>query len=309
MTVRLVLDTGPGIEDAPALLFALRRPGLSLAAVTTVFGNADVATTTANALRLLDLFGRPDNPVAGGAGRGLAGPFAHRASHIHGADGLGGVALPPPSRGPLDISAPELLVRLARENPGALTLAAVGPLTNLALALLAVPEVARLLRRVVVMGGTLQHPGIPGPMAEANFWSDPEAARIVLHSGARVEIVGMDVTMRTLLREEEIARLAARGDGATRAAMAMARSYLDAYRRQYPAIAGVALHDPLAVALAEDPSLAVFEPMACDVECRGEITRGQLVADRRRVAPNALVAIEADGPRFLERFLSALSPA
>jgi len=316
MVTRIILDTDPGIDDALALLFALRRPGIAVEAVTTVFGNADIDTTTTNAIRLLDLCGRPDIPVAQGAGRSLTRPFVRKANHIHGSDGLGEVALPPASRRPLDESASELLIRLARANPRALTLVPVGPLTNVALALLRAPDIAPLFERIVVMGGSLHHPGIPGipsPMADANFWNDPEAARIVLQSGARVEVVGMDVTMRTLFTPAMMDDLEAAGDAATRATMAMSRFYFEAYRRQYPEIAGCALHDPLAVAVAENPSLVTMEPMACDVECMGEITRGQLIADRRRTAvprsANASVALDVDAPRFLACFLSALKTA
>jgi purine nucleosidase len=309
---RIILDVDPGIDDALAILFALRRPAIEVLALTTVFGNADTDTTTRNALQLLDLFGRPDIPVARGAARSLARPFTRKASHIHGQNGLGEVALPPPSRAPVAEAACDLIIRLARENPGEITLVPVGPLTNVALALLKAPETAERLAGVVMMGGTLFHPGIPGlpsPMAEANVWGDPEAARILFASGARITMVGMDVTMKTLFTDAMMDALSARGDAGVRAAMDMARFYLAAYRAQYPGIAGCALHDPLAVAVAEDPSLVTVEAMRCDVECAGEITRGQVVADRRRTAtgaPNVAVCLDLDLAGFLSRFEAAL---
>jgi purine nucleosidase len=309
---RIILDVDPGIDDALAMLFALRRPGIEVLALTTVFGNADTETTTRNALRLLDLFGRPDIPVARGAARSLARPFTRKASHIHGRNGLGEVALPAPSRAPVAEAACDLIIRLAREHPGEITLVPVGPLTNVALALLKEPETAQRLAGVVMMGGTLFHPGIPGlpsPMAEANVWGDPEAARVLFGSGARITMVGLDVTMKTLLTDAMMDALSARGDDGVRAAMDMARFYLAAYRAQYPGIAGCALHDPLAVAVAEDPSLVTTEAMRCDVECSGEITRGEVVADRRRgvvLPPNLDVCLEVDVPRVMARFLEAL---
>lgn len=260
---RIILGVDPGIDDALAILFALRRPVIEVMALTTVFGNADTDTTTRNALQLLDLFGRPDIPVARGAARSLARPFTRKASHIHERNGLGEVALPPPSRAPAPEAACDLIIRLARENPGEITLVPVGPLTNVALALLKEPETATRLAGVVMMGGTLFHPGIPGlpsPMTEANVWGDPEAARLLFASGARVTMVGMDVTMRTLFTDAMMDALSARGDAAVGAAMDMARFYLAAYRAQYPGIAGCALHDPLAVAVAEDPSLITAPP-------------------------------------------------
>lgn len=310
--VRIILDVDTGIDDALALVLAAKRPGLALEAVTTVFGNIDVAAATRNTLQILELCDLADVPVAAGAARALTRPYLRKAAHIHGANGIGEVDLPPPLRGPVAEEAADLIIRLARANPGALTLVPVGPLTNVALALMKAPEIAALLDRIVVMGGTLFHPGVPGvpsPMAEANFWNDPEAARIVLQSGARLTLVGLDATMKTLFTGAMMDELAARGDAATRAVAQASRFYLAAYRAQYPGITGCALHDPLAVAVAEDPTLVTAEPMQCDVECVGEITRGQLVADRRRTGktvPNAEVCTDVDVPRFMRMFLDTL---
>jgi purine nucleosidase len=313
MALRMILDVDTGIDDALAIALALRRPGIALEAVTTVYGNIDVAAATRNTLQILELAGRADIPVAAGAARSLTRPYLRKASHIHGANGIGEVALPPPSRAAVAESAADLIIRLARENPGAITLVPVGPMTNVALALMKAPEIARLLDRIVLMGGSLHHPGVPGipsPMADANFFNDPEAARIVFQSGARVTMVGMDVTMQTLFTGAMMDALDARGDALTRAVVAASRFYLAAYRAQYPDITGCALHDPLAVAVAEDPSLVTVEAMQCDVECLGEITRGQVVADRRRTGktvPNVDVAVGVDVPRFMDVFLGALA--
>ena len=305
---RMILDVDTGIDDAMAIFYALHRPGIVLEAVTTVFGNIDVPAATRNTLQILELAGRGDIPVAPGAAQALTRPFVRGAVHIHGGNGLGEVTLPRPSARPLDEHAADLIIRLVRAHPGALTLCPVGPLTNIALALARAPEIAGMLREIVVMGGTLFHPGIPSPMADANFWNDPEAARIVLRSGAKLTLVGMDVTMQALLTPAMTDAIAEAG-GAAATMMRIARFYVDAYLRQYPAIAGCGLHDPLAVAVAEDASLVSAEPMQVDIELAGELTRGQMVVDRRATGttrPNAAVCTGVDVPRFTERFMAAM---
>ena len=311
--IRMILDVDTGIDDALAILLAVKRPGIALEAVTTVYGNIDVAAATRNTLQILEVAGAPNIPVAIGASRSLTRPYLRKASHIHGPNGIGEVALPPPSRAPVPEAAADLIIRMARENPGEITLVPVGPMTNVALALMKAPEIAGLLDRIVLMGGSLYHPGVPGipsPMADANFFNDPEAARIVFQSGARVTMVGFAVTMKTLFTGAMMDDLAARGDAGTRAVVQASRYYLAAYQAQYPDITGCALHDPLAIAVAEDPSLVTIERLQCDVECTGEITRGQVVADRRRTGktvPNVDVCVDVDVPRFMEMFLATLA--
>jgi purine nucleosidase len=308
---RMILDVDTGIDDAMAILYALNRPGIRLEACTTTFGNTDVDTATANTLRILELAGRGDVPVARGAARSLLRPFIKAADHVHGANGLGGVILPEPRAKPVAEHGSDLIIRKAKENPGAITLCPVGPQTNVAIALTRAPEIAGLLKEIVVMGSTIFHPGIQGiptPMADANFWNDAEAAQIVVRSGAKVTLVGLDVTMKMLLTKPMREEIAAGGDvGATM--MKIAEFYVKSYETMYPGIAGCGLHDPLAVAIAEDRSLATIERMCIDIELAGTLTRGQTVADRRRSAAgreNADVCLGVDGGRFNERFVAAL---
>ena len=311
--VRIILDVDTGIDDALAILYALARPGVALEAVTTVYGNVDVLSATRNTLQILEAAGRPDVPVAMGAARALTRPFTKKGSVIHGANGLGGVELPPPAAAPLDAWAPDLIVERVRAHPGEIVLVPVGPLTNIAQALMRAPDIASKLKRIVFMGGTIWHPGTPGlpsPMAEVNIFNDPEAARTVFASGAPLTMIGLDVTMRTRLTAAQIERISRAGNPATRAAMEAARSYLAAYQRQYPGIDYCALHDPLAVAVAEVADVVALERMRLDVECLGEITRGQIVADNRKVAgveKNADVAVGVDNARFEAWFAEALA--
>jgi purine nucleosidase len=146
-------------------------------------------------------------------------------------------------------------------------------------------------------------------MVDANFANDPEAAHIVLRSGANITLVGMDVTMTTLFSTEMVDEVAREGDEAAKTLMRMVEFYVNAYENMYPGIAGCGLHDPLAVAVAEDPSLARTERMFVDVELHGELTRGQTIADRRLTAiplHNADVCVDINRPRFLTNFLAAI---
>jgi purine nucleosidase len=308
----MIIDVDPGIDDAMAIFYAVRRPGIKLEGLTTTFGNTDTSIATDNALRVLELLGRPDSPVARGVARSFIHPYVRRADHVHGSNGIGDIELPQPKISATEEHASDLIIRMAKENPGEMTLCPVGPVTNVALALVKAPEIAKLLRKIVVMGSTIFHPGIQGPtapMVDANFANDPEAAHIVLRSGADITLVGMDVTMTTLLTTGMIDEVAREGDEAAKTLMRMTEFYVKAYKRIYPGIAGCGLHDPLAVAVAEDPSLARMERMFVDVELHGELTRGQTVADRRLTAVslhNVDLCMDIDRPRFMANFLAAI---
>jgi purine nucleosidase len=185
----LILDVDTGIDDAMAILYALNRPGIRLDACTTTFGNTDVDTATGNTLRILELAGRGDVPVARGAARSLVRPYVKAADHVHGANGLGGVALPEPKARPVAEPASDLIIRMARENPGVITLCPVGPVTNVAIALTRAPEIAPSSGNRG-HGGDLpaRHQGIrrrwPTPISERR-----RSGADVLRSGARLTLV------------------------------------------------------------------------------------------------------------------------
>ena len=278
----MIIDVDTGIDDAMAIFYAVRRPGIKLEALTTTFGNTDTALATTNTLRMLELLGRPEIPVAKGVPRSLVHPYVRRADHVHGSNAIGDVELPAPKIVATDEHASDLIIRMAKENPGEITLCPVGPVTNVALALAKAPEIARLIRKVVIMGSTIFHPGIQGPtapMVDANFANDPEAAHIVLRSGADITLVGMDVTMTTLFSTENMDEVAREGDEAARTLMRMTAFYVNAYRRMYPGIRGCGLHDPLAVAVAEDSNSGQNR---AHVRRRGAAWRAQPRTDDRR---------------------------
>jgi inosine-uridine nucleoside N-ribohydrolase len=193
-----VIDTDPGVDDAIALLVAAASPEVELRAVTTVFGNVSVSQTTENALRILALAGADHIPVATGADRPLVHPQPHRAAHVHGANGLGGVELPSAQRLAEGTPAVRLLADLLHGSSEPVTVCAVGPLTNLALLVATDPAAAARIERLVVMGGAYGSGNVT-PTAEFNVWSDPEAAQRVLTSGLPITVVGLDVTRPTAM--------------------------------------------------------------------------------------------------------------
>ncbi len=308
--MRVFVDCDPGIDDAVALAYLAARPEVKIVGVGAVFGNNAVDVTAQNALRLLNLYGRPDVPVAVGAARPLV-QEPKLAGHVHGGNGLGDVELPEPTRAPVPESAAGLLVRLVRENPGEIDVLAVGPLTNLALALGLEPRLPELVRRLVVMGGAVEAPGNVSSHAEANIANDPEAAEAVFAAGFDTDLVALDVTMKTVAPGTWLDRLKeVPGERARHTS-----AFLDFYADFYKGVFGVrqcAMHDPLAAAVLVDPHLvtsAFDAPIR--VELTGGLTRGMTVADRRprpsqdgRRAVRVVTAVRED--EFLDRMLDSL---
>jgi purine nucleosidase len=312
VTPALLLDCDTGIDDALTLLYLARlvRCGqVELAAVGTVHGNVAADTGALNTLRVLECAGLDGIPVAVGAGRPMVGAasFAHE---WHGRDGLGDTGLPAPAGAPAELSAPEQIIRLARQRPGELTLLAVGPLTNLGIALLLEPALPGLFREVVIMGGALDHPGNVTAHAEANIWHDPEAAELVLSAPWPVTLVPLDATHPTAVDGGWLDRLAAGASDTAR----FATRVLDFYCRAYQATLGrrgAVIHDALAAMLAVDPDAGQYVRRPVRVELRGEHQRGATLWDRRATAPPdgrpaIQIAMSCDVTGFQERLLASL---
>lgn len=299
--MKLLMDCDPGVDDAVALLMALRSPGLDLLGVTTVFGNAPLATCTRNARTILRHGGRPDLPLGGGAEGPLVGRFHGGAAVVHGRDGLGdgGVERSPEDDRPADLPALDLLAREALAHPGEVTLLAVGPLTNVALLARARPDAARALKAVVVMGGAALAPGNVTPAAEANIFNDPEAAEIVFGFPWDVTMIGLDVTERVILGPDHLARMAAASDLLSRAV-----PFYRAFYKRWDGIDGLMAHDAAALSYLLAPQLFETRVMPLRVELAG-LGRGKTwVVSRRNDMPAAdfkgrppvLVALGVDGP-------------
>jgi pyrimidine-specific ribonucleoside hydrolase len=303
----LVIDTDPGIDDALALLLALASPEVDLRLVTTVHGNVELPQTTDNALRVLHLAGRSDVPVAAGAAESLVFPQPERAGHVHGATGLGGVELPPSPAAvdprPAVVALAELLT--ASDEP--VTVAAIGPWTNVALLLATYPEAAARIGRLVLMGGSAGGGNVTAA-AEFNVWSDPEAAARVLGSTVPTVLVGLDVTLPTVLDEDDIARFAAAGPvGAT--AAAILQQYLDHARTAY-GTSGVVVHDALALTEAIVPGTLGTVRRDVVVDTGTGPSRGQTLVDRRSVSasPTAVdVAETVDSAAAVEFLVGRLA--
>ncbi|HXK04261.1 MAG TPA: nucleoside hydrolase, partial [Verrucomicrobiae bacterium] len=197
---RIIIDTDPGTDDALAIFLALKSPELKVEALTPVAGNVPLDLTLPNALRLLEIAGRTDIPVAAGADKPLLRRLV-TASYAHGENGLGGVVFPDPKIKPVSESAPELIRRVVRSAPSTINLIALGPLTNLALAFRADPELPKLIPNLTLMGGSLSG-GNVSPSAEFNIYVDPEAASIVFRSGVPITMVGLDVTRKAMVGEK-----------------------------------------------------------------------------------------------------------
>ena len=314
---RLFLDVDTGIDDAFALLYACAEAPDRLVGVSTVVGNVSLASATRNTRAVLALAGRADLPVSPGAAVPLA-PEPNDARAVHGATGLGYASLPEPEEAAHSLHAVDAIVAAARAHPGQLILVATGPLTNVALAVMRAPDLPRLVKRFAIMGGVYAERGNVTPSAEFNIWHDPEAARIVFRAfggaGAPVTAVGLDVTRKTTIDGADLAALAAQVGETPRAGALMgfledsARFYFERMERQ-TGRRFLILHDPLAVAVALDPTLTETRPVAVDVETSGRLTLGATVADwdgRWGRPANAEVAVSVNSERFRAGFLEAM---
>jgi purine nucleosidase len=277
-----LIDTDTASDDAVALIMALRAPDVRVAAITTVAGNVPVAQATQNALYVADLC-ESDVPVFMGAAQPLWREYAH-AEWFHGRDGLGDHGYPACRRSAAPAHAVDAILACVHENPG-LTLVTLGPLTNIALALAKDPAVAAKVERCVIMGGNPCCEGNVTPAAEYNIWVDPEAARIVLRSGMPVDLVGWHLCRsEAALNLADIDRVLALNSPFARFAIECNSTAMAAYRAQTGEV-GISLPDPIAVAVALDPTLCTHAgDHFVDVEVASELTRGMTVVDRLNVA-------------------------
>jgi inosine-uridine nucleoside N-ribohydrolase len=269
---RIIIDTDPGIDDAMAIFLALRSPELKVEAITPVCGNVPLDLTLPNALRLVEIADRTDVPVAAGASHPLVRRLV-TSGHVHGANGLGGVEFPDPKIKPVRETAPEIIRRIVRENPGEIMIVAVGPLTNVALALRDDPELAGMIPQIAIMGGSLSGGNIT-PAAEFNLYVDPEAARIVFDARIPLTMVGLDATRKCVLSEAQIHQLEAAKNPVSQAAGKIMRATWERMKRGGE-VTVIALHDALTVASLIEPDVITLKDYYVEVETTGEWTAGQ----------------------------------
>lgn len=320
---KIIIDTDPGIDDAQAIAFAVAHPDLSLLGLTTVFGNADIETTSKNALLILEAFGCANVPVAKGAERPLSQERLPAPDFVHGIDGLGNLNLVDPAGKLVNETASEFIIRQANEHPGEITLIAIGPLTNIAQAVMLDPSLPEKIKELVVMGGTVDELGNVSPVAEANFINDPHAADVVCAYDWPLSIIGLDVTLDVLLSDQHLAQLRDGAGNTGRFIWDSSRFYVDFYtadrnlNSDSNPIRCCAMHDASAVVfvvardafkLASGPARVVADGMAV----------GQLIMDRKPNSdghyvvpfwldrPAVSAAMEVDAERVRSLFIDTI---
>jgi purine nucleosidase len=307
MVKRIIIDTDPGIDDALAILLALASPELRLEALTVVIGNCTTAQGVVNALSVLELAGATHVPVAPGLDRPLLQPVL-TAPETHGNTGLGYAQLPRPRQKPTSQHAVDLLIERVMAAPGEITLVAIGPLTNLAMAIRREPAMVEAVREVIIMGGAIRHEGNTTPLAEFNIYVDPHAAHIVFHSGLPITLVPLDVTYQCILTQADVDRLLAIDSPIARFVADTTRFYME-FHDEYQSIEGCVINDPLALALTFAPELVETRSLHVTIDLHSPLSLGKTMADFYRMwdkPPNMQVALKVQPRRFIELFLERI---
>lgn len=322
MPKRILVDTDPGVDDALALILALRSPELKVEAITTVAGNVPVEQATKNLFTILELLAPKPRPLVA---KGAEGPLKKQliaATAVHGEDGLGELfryrnqdgspRYPGPTVPPDLPNAVALLFELIDRYPQELTLITLGPLTNLARAILADPERMQKVREVISMGGAIGAPGNITPVAEFNMFTDPHAAQIVFDSGLPLTLLPLDATRKVQLTKELIEAEVRPLHDRLSQFICDATARVVEFAGKVEGAAGVILHDPLAVGVAIEPSLIKTRGLHVQVETEGHVTEGMTAADlrpipaERKKPANLHVAFEVDAERFMSLFLERI---
>ena len=274
---RVVIDTDPGIDDAMAIFFALASPELEVLGLTTVFGNAHTELCTTNALRLLDIAGRSDIPVAEGAWRPLAMEYRGPVAFVHGDDGQGNVNLPPSTRNAISTPAPQFIVDTVKANPDEITIVLLGPFTNMAMAMLMEPGLTSLVKQIVVMGGAAFTHGNASPAAEANILNDPEAADIVFGAECPITMAGLDVTHSINMTSADLARFGGIANERARH-LAAITPYYQAFYAERLKIDGIYVHDSTTISYLLAPELFTWTELPVRVDTAAGVCRGRTLA-------------------------------
>jgi inosine-uridine nucleoside N-ribohydrolase len=311
---KILIDTDPGIDDAMAIFYALSSPELQVVGLTTIFGNATTEIATLNALRLLEIAERTDIPVARGALRPLAMDFAGPADFVHGDDGQGNLFLAPPLGQPHPLDAARFIVETVMASPGEITLVPLGPLTNIALAMLLEPGLCDALAGIVLMGGAAFVDGNATPAAEANIHNDPEAADIVFGAACPVVMCGLDVTEKTVMTGADLAQIADIDNPRAQHLAAIVPFYAKFYR-SVGLLDGIYVHDSTTISYLLAPEHYTTTAHPVRVDCGHSFSRGKTLAARNvsdytpawQNRPSITICTDVNGPAVVALELERLA--
>jgi len=304
MVKKIILDTDPGIDDACAILLALASPEISLEGLSVVHGNCSLEQATKNALSVLELAHASHIPVT----RGCELPLVQSsllAPETHGDTGLGYAKLPESRARPMVQHAIDFLIERILSSPGEITLVAIGPLTNVALAIRQEPRIISAIRELIIMGGAIRYEGNTTALGEFNTYVDPHAAHIVYHAGMPTTLVPLDVTYQCILTLDDIRKMRRVDSPITRFVEDATRFYME-FHDEYQSIQGCVVNDPLALALTFAPELCTYREMPVDVDISGGISMGKTIGDfynYTKKPANMRVALGVKARDFIELFL------
>ncbi len=307
MPKRILFDTDPGIDDACAILLALASPEVSVEGLSIVHGNCSLKQGTTNAISVLELANATHIPVAKGCEFPLLQPSL-LAPETHGDTGLGYAELPPPRLKPIAQHAIDFLIEKILASPGEITLVAIGPLTNVALAVRQEPRIVQALKEIVIMGGALRYEGNTTALAEFNTYVDPHAAHIVYHAGIPTTLVPLDVTYQCVLTQGDVRRLREVDSSITKFVADATRFYMQ-FHDEFQKIDGCVINDPLALALTFAPELCTYQELPVDVDISGGISLGKTVADfynYGKKPANMRVALGVRARDFIDLFIERI---
>jgi purine nucleosidase len=304
---RIILDTDPGIDDSLAILLALASPEISLEGLSVVHGNSSTAQGTINALSVLELAKASHIPVYQGCDLPLVQPSL-LAAETHGEQGIGYAKLPAPQTQPQAQKGSDFLIEKIMSAPGEITLVAIGPLTNVALAIRQEPRIVKNVKEVFIMGGAMRHEGNTTPLAEFNTYVDPHAAHIVFHSGMPITLTPLDVTYECIFLKEDLNRLLKINSPITKFVSDATRFYME-FHDEYQKIDGCVINDPMTMALTFMPEICDYQDLYVDVDISTGVGLGNTFADfynYDKKSPNMKVALGVRPRDFMELFIERM---
>ncbi|UUZ79136.1 nucleoside hydrolase [Paenibacillus sp. P26] len=309
MRQKIILDVDTGIDDALAIAYAAGSPEIEPLGVTVTYGNTPLSNAFRNTVEIMKLL-KQEARVFKGAEKPLERTKEY-SGKFHGSDGLGETLGPATKSGTSPMTAEDFMIEQVHRYGPELTIVTTGPLTNLAKAIKKDPSIASKVCQVVSMGGAVMSPGNVTKFAEANIYMDPEAAQAVFGSESPITLVGLDVTRKTLLAQEDMLRWRGIETEAARLFADFTEYYLDAYKRNYPYLRGCALHDPLAVGVAKNPGWVHTVPMYIQVDLESDAL-GRTMEDLLREPkskPNTQVCVQVEAEAFMREFYQIVEKA